>query len=183
MRHILFIITALWTIATCDAQINLDRIFTDVAKIEKDMMKPYYQNAIDYTLKGRRRLNVAKYFRFNTPNDTIYIMDMYYGKGDCLTYMWSSQDRISYGSSLYFSSISDLTKADKWKRRGKILHQMVKLIEEWNIPELKRIGVKVPNHNEPHIYILIARVIINKSQYSIETSSFYNDGFYNKNAI
>lgn len=205
MRYILFIIAAVWTIATCDAQISLgrifadaaksltiatcnaqirlDSIFADVAKIEKDMMKPYYQNAIDYTLKGRRRLNVAKYFRFNTSNDTVYIMDMYYGKGDCLTYMWSSQDRISYGSSYLYSAIFDLTKADKWKRKGKILHQMVKLIEEWNIPELKRIGVKVPTHNEPHIYILIARVIINKSRYSIETSSFYNDGFYKNNAI
>lgn len=71
------------TIATCDARIRLDSIFADVAKIEKDMMKPYYQNAIDYTLKGRRRINVAKYFRFNNSNDTVYIMDMYYGKGDC----------------------------------------------------------------------------------------------------
>lgn len=75
MRYILFIIAAVWTIATCDARINLgrifadaaksltiatcdarirlDSIFADVAKIEKDMMKPYYQNAIDYTLKGQ----------------------------------------------------------------------------------------------------------------------------------
>lgn len=108
---------------------------------------------------------------------------MYYGKGDCRTYMWSSQHRISYGSSDIYSAIFDLTKADRWTRKDEILDQMVKLIEEWNIPELKRIGVKVPNHDEPHIYILIARVIINKSQYSIETSSFYNDGFYKNNAI
>jgi hypothetical protein len=101
------------------------------SKIYKSIYDCQKNQGIDLkpTNSYREQLNYLNRFEYSKSNDTIFILEMYGIQGDVIIAIWNKSKILSYTNKKgYFEN----------KDEALFTKQMIKLISEWNIPEIRK---------------------------------------------
>lgn len=146
----------------------------DASILEKEKI-PALNARIEQALQLKWERDIAHKFKFNSHNDTIYMIDGFLGDGDYTAIMWSSCDTIGF-NSLSDSDIYNMSHKLKRDSRDYGFLKEVDLLNKWDTKKLKEIGVSKRNRL-PSLYAIVARIIIRKGKYSMDIVDYYSDGF------
>lgn len=190
MRNFIILLPIiLYPFATCNAQISIDSIYHDVASIERQQ---YLQDSsimdyldIDLALSIRQKHHLAESLKFSSTNDTLYIYDRFFKYEDeeektRYSFMiWSQNSSVKLAGNE--TKVKDSSKYSFFRKyKNQYRHKEIELLLNWDTKELSRIGVKYPPLLVRSIYhslIVVAQIIINDSQYSIRTVTYWGAGF------
>ena len=121
------------------------------------------QGIIEKSLNFYRvNLNYLDKFEYSSKNDTVYILEMYSIQGEVLITIWNKNKTLSYTNERgYFAT----------KNEPLFTKYMVKLVSEWNIPELEE-EEEINSNMLPSELIYATKIVFNKRNYHIDCICF-----------
>lgn len=143
----------------------------DASILEKEKI-PALNASIEQALQLKWERDIAHKFKFNSHNDTIYMIDGFLGDGNYTAIMWSSCDTIGFNS--LSDSVYDMSHRFKRDSRDSRFLKQVDLLNKWDTKKLKEIGA-YPGNSLPSLYAIVARIIIRKGKYTIDIVDYYPD--------
>lgn len=181
MKIQIIILTILSAFATCNAQISLDKIFSDVVDVERQ--HGLYGDTllgldIHHALQVRQKHHLNDIIKLSATSDTLYIYDHFSwndGRGGYGFIIWThnnsvqlsgNESRVKYAYPT-FNNIRGFQKE-------------VELLQKWDTTEIKRIGIKNPPklvRSTGYTKVIVAMVIIKNGRYRIRVIDYWNIGF------
>lgn len=110
----------------------------------------------------RTQLDYLDKFDYSSQNDTIYILELCGIQGEVLITIWNKNKILSYTNIErgYFES----------KNESLFEKYMIKLVSEWNIPEIKKRGTN--SNMLPDDPICATKIVFTKGRYYIDCVFF-----------
>ncbi len=110
----------------------------------------------------RRQLDYLNKFEYSTQNDTIFILEMYGVQGNMLVTIWNKNKTLSCTNE----------QGDfECKNEPLFTKYMMKLVSEWNIPEIRK-EEETNSNILPNELIYATKIVFKKGKYQIDCIHF-----------